>query len=77
MNYPNPADQYTIIPVSGLKGKSTFMLFNSIGQLIVTQDLNGAESQLQINTSGLAQGVYHYQIANEASHAAHTLQVIH
>jgi hypothetical protein len=77
LNYPNPADAYTIIPVSTVKGNSTFILFNSIGQVMMKQNLDGGISMFELNTSPLPQGMYHYQIMEGQNQISHSLQVIH
>ncbi|MFI5135937.1 MAG: T9SS type A sorting domain-containing protein, partial [Chitinophagales bacterium] len=76
-SYPNPADDYAMIPVSGIKSDAKFLLYNSLGQLVMKENLSQGTSEIQISTSGLPQGIYHYQISNQKNQPSQSLIIAH
>ncbi len=62
-NMPNPSTGTTYIPYN-LNGANDakLVLSNSHGQVVKIVDLSNDHKQVQINTSGLAAGVYNYRI---------------
>ncbi|PWJ42888.1 T9SS type A sorting domain-containing protein [Sediminitomix flava] len=56
--YPNPADSYVIFDVSG-EAEFSLQIFNLMGQKVLSDQ---AYSGKQIDTSGLKNGVYFYNI---------------
>jgi hypothetical protein len=64
-NIPNPADDYTLIPIH-IKGQGEIDLIitNSVGMLIETYKLSNLHNDkyVKINTSNLPNGIYYYTI---------------
>lgn len=61
--FPNPfQDQFTIQGLNGLDSSSTITLFNTVGKIIFTQELNKNLNQFLINTNDLTEGIYFLQI---------------
>jgi hypothetical protein len=75
--YPNPCDEMTNISISELKEPAIFTLTNSIGQVVLTKKVAAGTSKLQISTSELPQGIYHFYLAQGGKNAAHSIHVIH
>jgi len=76
-SYPNPADDYAVIPVNGAKDHEMFSLFNALGQLVMKENLTAGTSSIQISTSQLPQGIYHYSIGDRGAESAHALVIAH
>lgn len=76
-NYPNPSDDITCIPVSGLKSRATLILTDLLGHVLKTQEVDAGTFLLVIKTSDLPQGIYQYYLIGEEKSTVHTLQAIH
>lgn len=72
-NMPNPAGDYTYINYSLEKGidKATLFVYNTFGQLVIEEKVEGSEGNIMLNTSKLAQGIYYYVLrsGDQASQA--------
>lgn len=65
--YPVPADAVLHIPVNALPGDAMLQVFDAMGRLVAEKPAAGAPEVLQVNTSGLANGVYSYRLRTTAS----------
>jgi len=61
---PNPANDYTYINYSFPKmEKAMVMVYNSFGQLMLSENIDANAKSYRLNTSKLAQGMYYYNIS--------------
>lgn len=78
--YPNPASTDVAISYQLPQGQynSTLQLYNTIGQLITTEQITKGSGTLHQNTLGLTNGVYYYTVsANGVIKTTSKLVVIH
>ncbi len=61
--YPNPANQYTLIPLKE-NVKGNIVVYNINGVKVIEQPIHAVGIQ-RLNTSHLTQGTYFYQIVSE------------
>jgi hypothetical protein len=64
-NYPNPAHDMTVISVNLKEGKDfSISLYNTVGQLIKTVNVNGNKgaNTIEMNLQGLNAGIYFYTV---------------
>jgi hypothetical protein len=76
-NYPNPAGDFTLIPVEGISGDVTLTVFNELGQVVFEKHLGKNASDFRLDTAELPQGAYHYRIASGEFDASRTFVVAH
>ena len=76
-NYPNPSDDVTYIPVSGLKSPATLVLTDLLGHVLITHEVAAGTSVLEIQTADLPVGIYQYYLVAQEINTDHTFQVIH
>ncbi len=60
--YPNPASEQ--ITFDGIAGVQEIVVFNSIGEVVATQSLNGATEQISLNVANLNTGLYFVKMSN-------------
>lgn len=74
--FPNPAgDQLTIVFTFNTNEDATIRLYNNLGQIVETSSLVQVLSgQLELNTAGIAAGMYRLEVAT--SHASVTKQIV-
>lgn len=61
--YPNPSEDYTIIEYSiDANHLVTIEICNSLGQLVKTVSHKSDENQIKINTVGINNGIYYYNL---------------
>lgn len=63
--HPNPAKEYITITIDGNSYIQGYELYNILGQKIATENYGMKESQVRINTSGMASGMYNLKILTE------------
>jgi hypothetical protein len=75
--YPNPSDEFTTI--TNLRNVGAILsIYNSSGKLELTQKIEPANYEIQINTSGIATGIYHCRMESEGNNSVMVkLIVIH
>lgn len=61
-NYPNPASEYTFLNYDLKAQNAEFIIFDSYGKIIKSENLNPEAKSQQIKLSGLSQGIYFYKI---------------
>jgi len=63
-NMPNPASDYTYINYSLPKNTSNanLLVYNSFGQVVMTQKLDVNAYSIMLNTTQLAQGIYYVEV---------------
>lgn len=61
-NYPNPADEYTIIPVISREQESKIELIDVLGRVVISKSIKPGANRVNINTSQLNEGIYFYRI---------------
>ncbi|MEA3495103.1 MAG: Omp28-related outer membrane protein [Bacteroidota bacterium] len=64
-NYPNPANDYTIIPLRSFKSKTTLQIMDTKGRIIIEKIINSGNTEVRINTSSIDNGIYFYKIISE------------
>lgn len=62
-NYPNPASEYTYIPVSKAAQGGVIEIYNLNGKRVLTQKV-GSDLVYQVNLSKLPSGFYTYRVVN-------------
>ena len=63
--YPNPATT-SLTFAYDTKKKDTLFLYNSLGQLVKTIQLNPSTNTQTISTVDFAEGIYYWQMRNES-----------
>jgi hypothetical protein len=64
--YPNPAQDFITIPMTGFKGEASLTITDMYGKVIGIQKINSnAGSALQINVQDLANGMYSFRLVDE------------
>jgi hypothetical protein len=63
--FPSPAKEKVMIQFDGIHLPSSIQIFNSVGQLVHTDAVNGRQ-QLTLNTESLATGVYIVRAADSS-----------
>lgn len=61
-NQPNPADNYTYINTGRPSQNAVIEIYNSIGELVMTENVSANSPMVMINTNSLAEGVYFYRM---------------
>jgi hypothetical protein len=78
--FPNPADEYTVVPVFTDRSSSVkIQVTNTIGQIVsevLLEHVQGEES-VRINTSGLPQGVYFITVSANGARRTGKLVINH
>jgi len=60
--YPNPAN--SSVTFAGIEGATEIQIVNTVGRVVATQSLNGTTSEISLNISGLASGLYIAKMSN-------------
>lgn len=72
---PNPANDYTYINYNLPKEENAMILvYNSLGQIVLSESIDSNAKNYRLNTSKLAQGVYFYNITSDKK-ASETLRL--
>jgi hypothetical protein len=61
-NYPNPADDYSVINVSGVPAGSTLSIYDMRGVLVQTMNVDNSLNTIRLNTSSWPAGAYTYRL---------------
>lgn len=61
-NYPNPAGSLTYIPLSGITEGMNLLITDITGRTVLSKKLIAGQSQVEVETSVLNNGVYVYQL---------------
>ncbi|HNQ67803.1 MAG TPA: T9SS type A sorting domain-containing protein, partial [Bacteroidales bacterium] len=62
-NYPDPADNYTIIPYTlESENEGVLEISDASGKIIATYKLNNNEHEFRLNTQALVPGIYNYSL---------------
>lgn len=62
---PNPArDGATLVLSTPLEEAGNFIVYNSVGEVVMRLDVPAKEPRMSFGTSGLASGVYHYRVVS-------------
>jgi myo-inositol-hexaphosphate 3-phosphohydrolase len=76
-NYPNPANQYTMIPIHGQK-KGQVEIYDLGGKIIQKLSYAKGTKELKLNTSDMQDGLYVYKIVEDGKIVKSLLfQIIH
>ncbi|HQU99703.1 MAG TPA: T9SS type A sorting domain-containing protein, partial [Bacteroidia bacterium] len=76
-NYPNPANQNVIIPVSNLLHDATLQVTDFTGRVVLEQAVNKQSTEVKLNTQNLNAGLYSYRLMVDGKPTqAKTMQVI-
>jgi hypothetical protein len=77
-NYPNPANDYTMILLNGIDHTMTLDLVNVTGSVISTSQVNSGMTSVTIKTATIPAGLYVYRLTdNGRVVASKRMQVIH
>lgn len=78
-NYPNPADQYTVVEIGKAADKNLSIKVTDLnGRTVLTQEVAQGSTQEILNTQNLSQGIYQYFLSDGSNMtAAKKLVVIH
>lgn len=63
-NMPNPADEYTYVNTGRPQQNVRLEIYNSIGALVMTQEIAAGAPSAMISTAALPQGVYYYRMVS-------------
>lgn len=75
-NYPNPANNYTFIPVNS-KEECVLELFEMNGRKILSRKIDANSLVIELNTSSIKAGQYFYRLSNNKSQSkTYSLQII-
>ena len=61
-NYPNPADAFTYIPLTGNETGNTIQVMDIAGRIVLSEKITGSNNLFYLNTSVLTTGLYTYRI---------------
>ena len=64
--YPNPSDGKAILNVEGLNTEADVLVYDMVGRVIQKHRLNKGTTELDIDLSGYAKGVYSVRIVNDS-----------
>lgn len=75
-NYPNPANDYTFIPVNN--SETTLLeVFNIQGQCVFSQQIDANASVIELNTASIPAGYYLYKLSNNSMHSkTYPMQIV-
>jgi arabinogalactan endo-1,4-beta-galactosidase len=65
--YPNPASRHCYIQMPDVKGDIRFWLYCSDGDLVYEDLIQGQASEINMNLSDLAEGLYYFRIQHDES----------
>ncbi|MBK9729943.1 MAG: Omp28-related outer membrane protein [Chitinophagaceae bacterium] len=66
-NFPNPGNEITYIPVSGLTEDMTLTVMDQLGRTLISQQVPKNASTVTVNITSLSNGVYFYRLANASN----------
>jgi len=77
-NYPNPAMNATVIPISGVLGAAggRLALFTTDGRLVHEQGVDVGQSAVTIDTRGLPSGTYVYELTSDGLKQGRRMSVV-
>jgi chaperonin cofactor prefoldin len=64
--YPNPTNNKSRLEVEGLDSDADVFVYDMVGRVIQKHRLNKGTTELDIDLSGYAKGVYSIRIVNES-----------
>jgi len=77
-NYPNPGNAFTIIPLLNVDKQLTLDICDLTGRVIYTEQIQNNATQLMVNTSSFAEGMYLYRLSdNKSVIQTKPMQVVH
>lgn len=63
--YPNPASDHVNLEITGIDAKSEILMENELGQVVYSNSINATEHNKEINTGGLAKGIYMIRVTSD------------
>lgn len=76
-NFPNPAVDYTYIPLPELDKDALLEVVDALGRVVITQSVSKDISVVKVNTSDLKDGMYSYRLNDgKVAGAGKPLQVV-
>lgn len=77
-NYPNPAGNSTIVPLSNVENNMTLEVVDVQGRVVSSQPVNAGAATVEINTANLEAGMYFYRLTDGQSYTEmNRMEVIH
>ncbi len=73
--YPNPTSNKTILRVEGLNEDALVRIYDHIGRLIKTLEINANDKELEIDVENFTKGVYNIRISNSTTNITKKLVV--
>jgi hypothetical protein len=65
--YPNPAQDFITVPMTGFNGEATLTIIDMYGKVINVQRINtNAGSSLQVNVQDMSNGMYSFRLVDES-----------
>ncbi len=75
---PNPANESTMIPLYNIQEKSVLKVYDINGRLMIEQNIAPNMTQVSLNTSDWASGIYSYQVqTNNQVSESKKMQIVH
>ena len=63
--YPNPTNNKSYLEIEGLTSEADVLVYDMVGRVIQKHRLNKGTTELDIDLSGYAKGVYSIRIMND------------
>jgi len=77
-NYPNPAGNSTIVPLSNVENNMTLEVVDVQGRVVSSQPVNAGAATVEINTENIEAGMYFYRLTDGQSYTEmNRMEVIH
>jgi len=64
--YPNPANDMVKLEIEGLKSEVDVLVYDMVGRMVQNHKINKGTTELDIDLSGYAKGVYSIRIVSES-----------
>lgn len=74
--YPNPAINYIIIDLKNVPGNHIIYIYNTLGQMLLQENIRAGQEQLEIPINEFANGLYLINIKNPESNLSSSFKVI-
>jgi thiol-disulfide isomerase/thioredoxin len=77
-NFPNPGNDYTIIPLNNINKNYALQIIDATGHIVLNKIIKSQDTQVKINTSKFKNGMYFYRLIDkDKTIDAKPMQIIH